>query len=147
MTTDWKPKTIKPKTPAPAKEPPISLNSNRVWGKKARQSPRHSNTVRRVLLIAKNAWEGRSASEIADELGVCVQYVYQLCSDYRIKLVPKTKAQYAFRVIINLDTLTRLETIAAERGDDVSNLVTRSIETLSIEKTLLANLLDESDDD
>ena len=93
------------------------------------------------------AWEGRSASEIADELGVCVQYVYQLCTDYRITLAKKSKSQYAFRVTLQLKTIARLEKLAAERGESVDDMTARMIDALSHEKTLLANLLDESDDE
>lgn len=147
MTTPWtpKPKTPKAKKPAPPKEPNPATNPARVWGKKARRSPYHSNTVRRVLHISKAAWEGRSAGEIADELGVGTQYVYQLASDYRIRFIPKSRSQYAFRTIIELDSLTRLEAIAAERGDDVTDLVTRAIDALSREPVLLANLIDDDE--
>jgi hypothetical protein len=151
MTTPWSAETKaqkpkKPKEKKPAKEANPSTDPRRVWGKKSRQSPRHSNTVRRVLLIASMAWEGRSAGEIADNLGVSVQYVYQLCSDYRVRLIPKTRSQYAFRVVIELESLTRLEAIAAQRGDDVIDLVTRSIDALSNEPVLLANLIEEAEE-
>ncbi len=92
------------------------------------------------------AWEGRSAGEIADEIGVGTQYVYQLCSDYRIRLVPKTRAEYAFRVTLQLRTIARLEQIAAERGVPVDDLVARMIDALSQEKTLLANLIEEDEE-
>ncbi len=149
MTTPWsaKPKAPKkPKTPEPPKEENPGQNATRVWGTKGRQSPRHSNTVRRVLRVGQMAWEGCSAGEIADEIGVGTQYVYQLCSDYRIKLVPKTRFQYAFRVNIELKTLARLERLAAERGDDVTDLIARMIDALSREPVLLSNLIDEDDE-
>ena len=149
MTTPWsaKPKAPKkPKTPEPPKEENPGQNATRVWGTKGRQSPRHTNSVRRVLRIAQAAWEGCSAGEIADEIGVGTQYVYQLCSDYRIRLVPKTRFQYAFRVIIELKTLARLEAIAAERGESVEELTGRMIDVLSREKTLLSNLIDDEDE-
>lgn len=89
------------------------------------------------------AWEGCSAGEIADEIGVGTQYVYQLCSDYRIRLVPKTRFQYAFRVNIDLKTLARLERLAAERGESIDDLTKRMIDALSREPVLLSNLIDD----
>ena len=126
---------------------PIDDNPNtdttRTWGAKSRQSPRHQNSVRRVLRIGQMAWEGRSAGEIADEIGVGVQYVYQLCSDYRIKLAKKTRSQFAFRVIIELRTLVRLEKIAAERKEGIEDLVTTILDALSREPVLLTNVLED----
>lgn len=54
--------------------------------------------------------------------------------------------QYAFRTVIELSSLTKLEKIAAERGDDVTDLVTRAIDALSNEPILLANLIEEDED-
>ena len=116
------------------------------WSRKGRSSPRHPTTVRRVLRIAQAAWEGRSAGEIADEIGVGTQYVYQLCSDYRITLAKKTRAEYSFRVTLQLKTIARLEKLAAERDEPVDDLVARMIDTLSQEKTLLENLLEPEDE-
>jgi len=117
----------------------------RTWSRKGRSSPRHSNTVRRVLRVGQMAWEGRSAGEIADEIGVGTQYVYQLCTDYRITLSRKSRAEYSFRVTLQLKTIARLEKIAAQRDEAVDDLVARMIDTLSQEKTLLENLLEDED--
>lgn len=141
-----KPKTLAP-TPTPTQDDNPNTQKTRTWGAKGRQSPRHQNSVRRVLRIGQMAWEGRSASEIADEMGVGTQYVYQLCSDYRIPLAKKSRSQYAFRVILELRTIARLEKLAAERGESVDDLTSRAIDALSREKTLLANLLDDPEDD
>lgn len=118
----------------------------RVWSNKQRRSPRHSNTVRRVLRVGQMAWEGRSAGEIADEIGVGTQYVYQLCSDYRIKLAPKTKAQYAMRVTIQLVELYGLERIAAALEMDVGDLCASLLGALSNEPAIVANLLEVGDE-
>lgn len=120
----------------------IAQKPSRVWKNKKRASPRHSNTVRRVLRVAQAAWEGRSAGEIADEIGVGTAYVYQLCSDYRIRLVPKTRAQYAFVVTIQLKDLYGLEQIGAVHGLDVPELSARLLNALSREAILAANLLE-----
>ena len=119
----------------------------RTWSRKGRSSPRHSNSVRRVLRVGQMAWEGRSASEIADEIGVGTQYVYQLCTDYRIALAKKTRAEYSFRVKLQLKTIARLEKIAADRDEPVDDLVARMLDTLSQEKTLLENLLEPEDEE
>ena len=143
MTTHW---SVKPKATAPAKAPKDrnpTTDVTRTWGNKKRSSPRHSNTVRRVLRVAQAAWEGRSASEIADEIGVGTQYVYQLCSDYRIALSKKTRSEYSFRITLQLRTITRLERIAAQREEGIDDLVARMIDALSREPILLGNLLDD----
>ena len=88
------------------------------------------------------AWEGRSAGEIADEIGVGTQYVYQLCSDYRIRLVPKTRAQYAFIVTIQLKDLYGLEQIGARHEIDVPELAARLLGAMSSEPVIAANLLE-----
>ena len=116
--------------------------ASRVWKNKKRASPRHSNTVRRVLRVGQMAWEGRSAGEIADEIGVGTAYVYQLCSDYRIRLVPKTRAQYAFIVTIQLKDLYGLEQIGSGHGIDVPELAARLLSAMSREPVIAANLLD-----
>ena len=116
--------------------------AGRVWSNKKRSSPRHSNTVRRVLRVGQMAWEGRSAGEIADEIGVGTQYVYQLCSDYRIRLVPKTRAQYAFIVTIQLKDLYGLEQIGARHEIDVPELAARLLGAMSSEPVIAANLLE-----
>ena len=135
--------TIKPKAPAAPQEGNPTADATRTWGRKGRSSPRHSNTVRRVLRVGQMAWEGRSAGEIADEIGVGTQYVYQICSDYRIRLVPKTRAEYSFRVTIPLKALARLERIAAERGEGIHDLTSRMIDALSREPVVLLNLIDD----
>lgn len=122
--------------PAPAQK------AGRVWKNKKRASPRHSNTVRRVLRVGQMAWEGRSAGEIADEIGVGTAYVYQLCSDYRIRLVPKTRAQYAFIVTIQLKDLYGLEQIGARHGIDVPELAARLLNAMSTEPVIVSNLLE-----
>ena len=123
-----------------------SQKAGRVWSNKQRKSPRHSNTVRRVLRVGQMAWEGCSAGEIADEIGVGTQYVYQLCSDYRIRLAPKTRFQYAFRVTIQLTDLYGLERIAAGLQMDVSEMCARTLGALSNEPAIVANLLEVGDE-
>jgi hypothetical protein len=119
----------------------------RTWSRKGRSSPRHPTTVRRVLRVGQMAWEGRSAGEIADEIGVGTQYVYQICSDYRIPLAKKTRAEYSFRVTLQLRTVASLEKIASEREEGVPELVARMIDALSNEPVLLSNLLEEAEDE
>lgn len=119
--------------------------AGRVWSNKKRSSPRHSNTVRRVLRVGQMAWEGRSAGEIADEIGVGTQYVYQLCSDYRIKLAPKTRSQYSFRVTIELVHLYGLERIAASLEMDVGEMCAKALGSLSNEPVVVSNLLEAGD--
>lgn len=126
-------------------EPSPSTNPTRIWGKKARRSPYHSNTVRRVLRIGQMAWEGRSAGEIADEIGVGTQYVYQLCTDYRIGLAKKTKAEYAFRVTLKLRTIACFEKLALERDEPVNDIVARLMDALSREPIIVKNLLEEDE--
>ena len=127
-------------------DPSPSQKSGRVWSNKKRSSPRHSNTVRRVLRVGQMAWEGRSAGEIADEIGVGTQYVYQLCSDYRIKLSPKTRSQYAFRVTLELVHLFGLERIAAGLEMDVGDMCADLLGALSEEPAIARNLLEAGDE-
>lgn len=120
--------------------------AGRVWSNKKRSSPRHSNTVRRVLRVGQMAWEGRSAGEIADEIGVGTQYVYQLCSDYRIKLAPKTRSQYSFRLTLQLADLYGLERAAARLEMDVGDMCAKLLGVLSVEHSVVANLLEAGDE-
>lgn len=99
-----------------------------------------------MLRIAQAAWEGRCAGEIADEIGISPLYVYQLCTDYRIALAKKSKAEYSFRVTLQLKTIAWLERLATERGEGVDDMTARMIDVLSREKTLLENLLDDDRD-
>ena len=123
-------------------DPAPTQKIGRVWSNKKRSSPRHSNTVRRVLRVGQMAWEGRSAGEIADEIGVGTQYVYQLCSDYRIRLAPKTRSQYSFLVTIELAHLYGLERIAAGLEMDVGDICAKALGALSNEPVIVKNLLE-----
>ncbi len=129
------PENLSPQNPATDK---------RTWGAKRRASPRHEHTCRRILRIGQMAWEGRSAGEIADEVGVSVAHVYHLCSFYRIKLSTKTRAEYAFRATVQIKSLLELEKIAAKREEDITDLTAKLLDALANEPTLVANILDDA---
>ncbi|WP_293864854.1 hypothetical protein [uncultured Alsobacter sp.] len=109
-----------------------------------REAPRRRYLAPDVIRAAMLAGEGRSAAEIATELGgTTARRVAALCHKHGIRLVPKRNSEACVRVVIPRSSLDALARISVDRDETPEIVMASALAALAAEPTVLANLLDD----
>jgi hypothetical protein len=96
-----------------------------------------------IIRAAYLAGGGATADDIAEAIGggAKAQNVYSLLSRHGIRLVPKTRAQSCFPVVISRDAMSAAARHAAARGVDPQWLIGRVIEQCLRDRAIAGELV------
>lgn len=89
------------------------------------------------------AGAGATAEEIAAALGngATSRSVYSLLARLGIRLVPKTRAQTSFPLVLSRESMSAVERLAAARGADPQWLAARMIEAAVDDRRLAGEII------
>jgi hypothetical protein len=108
-----------------------------------RAGPARRYSVSEMERAAFLAGSGATAEEIAEAIGrgVNAQNIYALLSRRGLRLVPKSRTQTCFPLVISRDAMTAASRHAAARGVDPQWLIGRVVEQCLRDRTLMGEII------